>query len=121
MFRNMNIKRYQSTSVPIKSIVQQSPNRLIPWSKSQASRSSVLNHAKFSQRDLTKQPNPPAAIELIAKEPIRFVNDRIAVCQGNKSINQGHPKIYINLDNLETSKTCGYCGLRYQQIDEEKE
>ena len=30
------------------------------------------------------QPNPMAAIELIAEEPIRFVNKRIAHCDGGK-------------------------------------
>jgi NADH dehydrogenase (ubiquinone) Fe-S protein 6 len=74
----------------------------------------VLNHPKFLQKDLSKQPQPYAAISLIAKEPVRFIDERIATCQGNKRIGQGHPRVFINLDAKKVG-TCGYCGLRYAQ------
>lgn len=94
--------------------VQQAPNRATTWSRSQATRTEVLRHAKFLQHDLSKQPQPYAAIDLIAKQPIRYIPDRIAVCQGNKQLGQGHPKIYINLDPKRPAP-CGYCGLRFAQ------
>jgi len=100
----------KDSSVPLK----QAPNRETTWSRSQASRTGVLNHAKFAQKDLSKQPQPYAAIDLIAKQPIRYIPDRIAVCQGQKQLGQGHPKIYINLDPKRPA-TCGYCGLRFAQ------
>lgn len=100
--------------------LKQAPNRDSTWSRSQASRSQVLNHAKFIQKDLSKQPQPYAAIDLIAKQPIRYIPDRIAVCQGQKQLGQGHPKIYINLDPKRPA-TCGYCGLRFAQEEFKQE
>lgn len=94
--------------------LQQAPNRNATWSRSQAERSQVVKHAKFLQKDLSKQPQPYAAIDLIAQQPVRYIPDRIAVCQGQKQLGQGHPKIYINLDPKRPA-VCGYCGLRFAQ------
>ncbi|OBA20543.1 hypothetical protein METBIDRAFT_43754 [Metschnikowia bicuspidata var. bicuspidata NRRL YB-4993] len=92
------------------------PNRKETWTPSQAPRADVIStHPhRFIQRNLDEQPQPYAAIDLIAKEPIRFLHEgNIAVCDGNKgSTLQGHPKVFINLDQPKAS-TCGYCGLRY--------
>lgn len=99
-------------------ITEQAPNRKTTWSESQESRSEVIarHAARFVQRDLDLQPRPYAAIDLIAKEPVRYLSHEdgnIAVCDGNKGDNlQGHPKIFINLDQPKANK-CGYCGLRY--------
>lgn len=70
--------------------------------------------SRFIQRDLDQQPRPYAAIDLIAQEPVRYLaHSNVAVCDGNKgSTLQGHPKVFINLDQPQAS-TCGYCGLRY--------
>jgi len=38
----------------------------------------------FEQMNLEMQPMPLAAIELIAQEPIRLVNTRIASCDGGR-------------------------------------
>lgn len=99
-------------------IVEQAPNRAQIWSNSQQSRLDVVakHPHRFVQKDLSLQPRPYAAIELIAKEPIRYLSHHegnIAVCDGNRGNTlQGHPKVYINLDQPKAS-TCGYCGLRY--------
>ncbi|CAI5758235.1 unnamed protein product [Candida verbasci] len=98
--------------------VKQAPNHDLTWSKSQQGRLDVIDKypTRFIQKDLELQPRPYAAIDLIAKEPIRYLNHdegNIAVCDGNRgSTLQGHPKVFINLDQPRAS-TCGYCGLRY--------
>lgn len=99
-------------------ITEQAPNRKTTWSESQEVRSEVIakHPFRFVQRDLDLQPRPYAAIDLIAKEPVRYLSHEdgnIAVCDGNKGDTlQGHPKIFINLDQPKAN-TCGYCGLRY--------
>lgn len=93
----------------------QAPNRAETWSPTQASRGDIISKhpARFTQKDLSLQPQPYAAIELIAKEPVRYLEGSVAVCDGNKgSTLQGHPKVFINLDRPKAS-ICGYCGLRY--------
>lgn len=72
---------------------------------------------RFVQRDLSKQPKPYSAMELIAKQPIRYLeHTNIAVCNGNKGSVQGHPKIFINLDPARPH-ACGYCGLRFAKAE----
>ncbi|KAG7661108.1 uncharacterized protein J8A68_005377 [[Candida] subhashii] len=97
---------------------RQAPNRDVTWSPNQESRIDVISKYpyRFVQHDLEQQPRPYAAIDLIAKEPVRYLSHHdgnIAVCDGNKgSTLQGHPKVFINLDQPKPA-TCGYCGLRY--------
>ena len=101
-----------------KAAAKQAPNREDVWTPSQASREGVIStHPyRFVQRDLNLQPQPYAAIELIAQEPVRYLKPEhgsVAVCDGNRgNLSQGHPKIYINIDQPKAS-ACGYCGLRY--------
>lgn len=94
----------------------QAPNRDNKWSASQARRLDVIaeHPHRFTQKNLADQPQPYSAMELIAKEPVRYLHEgNIAVCDGNRgSTLQGHPKVFINLDQPKAS-TCGYCGLRY--------
>lgn len=100
----------------------QAPNRAQPWSATQASRADVIakHPVRFTQKDLELQPQPYAAIDLIAKEPVRYLDSNIAVCDGNKGTTlQGHPKVFINLDQPKAS-TCGYCGLRYAKKEFEQ-
>jgi NADH dehydrogenase (ubiquinone) Fe-S protein 6 len=111
MFKR-SLLRLQAVTKETTTALKQAPNRSTPWSDSQASRSQVLNHAKFLQKNLSEQPAPPSAMELIHQQPVRFVNDRIAVCAGNKQRGQGHPKVYINLEP-KRAHSCGYCGLKY--------
>ncbi|KAK9447852.1 NADH:ubiquinone oxidoreductase [Limtongia smithiae] len=91
----------------------QAPNRAETWAKSQRPRSEAMTGPRFAQKHLASQPRPYAAIDLIAEQPVRFIDHNIAVCDGGRGV-QGHPKVYINLDQ-EGPNTCTYCGLRYQQ------
>ena len=99
-------------------IANQAPNRNVTWSPSQEERIEIISKYpyRFVQKDLEEQPRPYAAIDLIAKEPIKYLSHEqgnIAVCDGNRgSTLQGHPKVFINLDQPKAA-TCGYCGLRY--------
>ncbi|KAH8919027.1 NADH:ubiquinone oxidoreductase kDa subunit [Atractiella rhizophila] len=91
----------------------QAPNRVGTWSRSQQPREEGMVTARHEQTNLKYQPQPLAAIEMIAQEPVRMVKSRIAVCDGGYGP-LGHPKIYINLDK-PGPKACGYCGLRYEK------
>ncbi|RUS12665.1 hypothetical protein BC938DRAFT_478594, partial [Jimgerdemannia flammicorona] len=97
--------RYLSTAVaettpkPLK----QAENRDRTWSVSQQPKSKAFVGPRFEQTDIdfqvifsesvlnhtlyntfNTQPNRPAAIELIAQEPIRYVSKRIVACDGGK-------------------------------------
>ncbi|RIA92206.1 hypothetical protein C1645_765666 [Glomus cerebriforme] len=96
----------KSTSVDI-------PNYRVAWSKSQKPRDEAMIGPRFEQTDLEAQPRPLAAIDLIAEEPIHYVEGRVAVCHGGKGA-LGHPQIYINLDQ-PGAHSCGYCGIRFEQ------
>lgn len=112
MLRNI-ARRYTTavTALPtVKSLAphaEQAANRATPWARSQQPKADAFTGPKFEQKTLSKQPNPMAAIELIKEEPIHFVSERIAVCNGGGGA-LGHPKIYINLDQAG-SHPCGYC------------
>ncbi|KAG8851849.1 hypothetical protein FRB96_009033 [Tulasnella sp. 330] len=77
-------------------IVGQAPNRAAKWSTSQQSRPQHASIPRFEQTDMSLQPMPLSAQEMIAKEPIRLVHGRKAVCDGGGGA-LGHPKIFINL------------------------
>ncbi|CAN6594914.1 hypothetical protein TRVA0_001S00276 [Trichomonascus vanleenenianus] len=98
---------------------KQAPNRAQTWAPSQQPRAEAMTGPRFEQRDLERQPRPYAAIELIAKQPIRYINGRSAECDGGKGA-QGHPRIFINLDKPQ-AQPCLYCGLRYASEDFKKE
>ena len=57
------------------------------------------------------QPQPYSAMELIHKQPVKWVHERIVACDGGGGP-AGHPKIYINTDKPEIA-TCNYCGLPF--------
>lgn len=95
--------------------LQQAPNFPTTWSTSQRPRPGPYSGPRFEQTDMSLQPNPLSAMELVAQEPIRLVKGRKAVCDGGSSLlgifsyisesnfsilgigPLGHPKIYINL------------------------
>ncbi|KAH9065739.1 ubiquinone oxidoreductase 20 kd subunit [Lactarius vividus] len=93
--------------------VAQSPNRTTTWSTSQHPRPAGQSGPRFEQTIMDLQPNPLSAMELLANEPVRLIHGRKAVCDGGSGP-LGHPKIYINLDQ-PGPRSCGYCGLRYEQ------
>lgn len=98
------------------SMYKQAPNRATTWSVSQRNRDELVKtDPRFVGKDLSMQPQPLAAIELIKKQPVSFVHGNIAVCHGTDFV-QGHPKVYINLDKDKVA-TCGYCGARYARKD----
>ncbi|ODV96591.1 hypothetical protein PACTADRAFT_32095 [Pachysolen tannophilus NRRL Y-2460] len=113
---NVKVQK-QDVGIPdSNNLLQQAPNRIIPWSRSQTPRSEAMVGPRFEGRDLEKQPRPYSAMELIAKEPVRYIeDDNIAVCDGNTNA-QGHPKIFINLDP-PSAHSCGYCGLRFAKLE----
>ncbi|KAF8807400.1 hypothetical protein BYT27DRAFT_7189485 [Phlegmacium glaucopus] len=103
----------KQADVPPPTIQQQSPNYPTTWSTSQRPRPGPDSSPRFEQTAMDIQPNPLSAMDLIAKEPIRLVHGRKAVCDGGGGP-LGHPKIYINLDQ-PGPRACGYCGIRFEQ------
>ncbi|KAF8640556.1 hypothetical protein AX17_000218 [Amanita inopinata Kibby_2008] len=102
-----------STSVQLKSdkkaapaSAPQAPNHAVTWSTSQRPRPTTGEDPRFEQTAMELQPNPLSAMELVAREPIRLVQGRRAVCDGGGGP-LGHPKIYINLDQ-PGPHPCGY-------------
>ncbi|CAE6462611.1 unnamed protein product [Rhizoctonia solani] len=84
--------------------IAQAPNRDKPWSTSQRPRPGPESNARFEQVDMSLQPTPLSAQELIQQEPIRLVHGRRAVCDGGGGP-LGHPKIFINLVRQTRSTT----------------
>ncbi|RDW65430.1 hypothetical protein BP5796_10122 [Coleophoma crateriformis] len=91
--------------------VQQAPNRLSVWSRSQNPRAKAMTGPRFEQTIMELQPAPQAAIELIHKQPVRWVKERSVECDGGGGP-LGHPRIFINLDKPQICP-CEYCGLPY--------
>lgn len=63
---------------------KQAPNRDGPWSESQVQRQEAMTGPRFEQTDLSAQPSPLSAMELIAEQPVINVQGRIATCDGGK-------------------------------------
>jgi NADH dehydrogenase (ubiquinone) Fe-S protein 6 len=72
----------KKADVPLPTTQQQSPNYPSTWSTSQRPRPGFGSGPRFEQTAMDLQPNPLSAMELIAKEPIRLVHGRKAVCDG---------------------------------------
>ncbi|TIB38672.1 hypothetical protein E3P86_01501 [Wallemia ichthyophaga] len=103
----------QERGNPVTELPEQADNRATKWSPRQRSKEDAFVGARFEQKNLGLQPNPKAAIELIADEPVRLVEGRVANCDGGGGP-LGHPKIYIKLDK-PGAHACGYCGIRFEQ------
>ncbi|KAF2705764.1 NADH-ubiquinone oxidoreductase, partial [Pleomassaria siparia CBS 279.74] len=91
--------------------VTQAPNRKGIWSRSQRPRDAAMVGPRFEQAIMEDQPRPLAAIELIHKQPVRWVKDRVVSCDGGGGP-LGHPRIFINVDKPEICE-CTYCGLPF--------
>ncbi|KAI7892553.1 uncharacterized protein EV154DRAFT_397487, partial [Mucor mucedo] len=74
----------QPSAKPIAPEIQQAENRTTTWSKSQMPKADAMVGPRFEQTDISTQPNPMAAIDLIAEVPIRYVHERKAHCDGGK-------------------------------------
>ena len=70
-----------------------------------------MSQENAGTNQLTIQPRPMAAIELIHKQPVRWTKSRVVSCDGGGGP-LGHPKVFINTDKPEIA-TCGYCGLPF--------
>jgi NADH dehydrogenase (ubiquinone) Fe-S protein 6 len=66
--------------------LQQSPNYATTWSTNQAPRPGPGTGPRFEQTNMNLQPNPLSAMEMVAREPIRLVKGRTAVCDGGAYI-----------------------------------
>ncbi|KAG4440113.1 hypothetical protein IFR05_004410 [Cadophora sp. M221] len=91
--------------------VQQAPNRVAIWSRSQNPRAKAMSGPRFEQTIMDLQPAPQAAIDLIHQQPVRWTHDRVVVCDGGGGP-LGHPRIFINTDKPQICM-CEYCGLPY--------
>lgn len=89
---------------------QENTHREMVWSNSQQPRQSAWTGPRFEQTDFGLQPQPQPAIELIAKQPIRYETRRVVSCNGGGGA-LGHPKVYINLDKTGEPNVCPYCKL----------
>jgi len=89
----------------------QAPNRATVWSRSQMPRELAMSGPRFEQTIMEFQPQPYAAIELIHKQPVRWVHSRSVACDGGGGP-LGHPRIFINTDKPQIC-FCTYCGLPY--------
>ncbi|EIM20142.1 hypothetical protein WALSEDRAFT_48104, partial [Wallemia mellicola CBS 633.66] len=107
----------QERGNPVAELPGQAEDRATKWSPRQRSKEDAYVGARFEQKHLGLQPNPKAAIELIAQEPVRLVEGRVASCDGGGGP-LGHPKIYIKLDK-PGAHACGYCGIRFEQAHSE--
>lgn len=56
-----------------------------------------------------------AAIDLIHKQPVRWIKERTAKCDGGGGP-LGHPRIFINVDRPQICQ-CTYCGVPYVSTD----
>ncbi|KAF9586652.1 hypothetical protein BGW38_000026 [Lunasporangiospora selenospora] len=97
----------------IREDLKQASNRESTWSENQIEKSFAFRGPRFENTDIEAQPQPPAAIDLIAEEPIRLVESRRARCDGGGG-SLGHPAVWINLDR-PGAHACGYCGIRFEQ------
>ncbi|KAG8976427.1 hypothetical protein FRC05_003670 [Tulasnella sp. 425] len=97
-------------------VVGQAPNRALKWSTNQQSRPQGASLPRFEQTDISLQPQPLSAMEMIAKEPVRLVHGRKAVCDGGGGP-LGHPKIFINLDLVPAGKTFAHALIAHALMD----
>ena len=74
-------KQPDSTSRPN---VQQSPNVPSTWSASQNPKPHAYDNARFTQINLSMQPNALAGMGMVEKDPIRLVLGRRATCDGGE-------------------------------------
>ncbi|TKX26820.1 zinc finger domain-containing protein 2 [Elsinoe australis] len=91
--------------------VMQAPNRQATWSRSQQPREKAMVGPRFEQTIMEDQPRPQAAIDLIHKQPVRWLKTRTTSCDGGGGP-LGHPRIFINVDKPQIC-WCTYCGVPF--------
>ncbi|KIW68554.1 hypothetical protein PV04_04493 [Phialophora macrospora] len=108
---NRDAPLQESQEVGEKARVMQAPNRANVWSRNQMPRELAMTGPRFEQTIIEAQPRPYAAIELIHKQPVRWVDTKVVACDGGGGP-LGHPRIFINTDKPQIC-WCTYCGLPY--------
>ena len=83
--------------------IPQAPNRAQLWSKRQRPRDQAIGGPRFVGIDLSAQPRPLAAIELLKQQSITLVKARSVECDGGGLL--GHPNVFINLV-IESGGSC---------------
>jgi len=91
----------------------QAPDRAATWSKRQQPKYLAITGPRFANVDISAQPNPKAAIEMIKEAPIVMVETRTAACDGDGPL--GHPRVFLNLDKSGHPMSCMYCGRKFLQ------
>ncbi|KAJ3019397.1 UNVERIFIED_CONTAM: hypothetical protein HDU68_010672 [Siphonaria sp. JEL0065] len=80
-----SVRRLLSTvTTPAQVVIPQSLNREATWSKSQLEKAAATTGPRFEQTNMALQPNPVAAIDLIAAVPVTLVAGRKASCNGGE-------------------------------------
>ncbi|KAJ3059492.1 hypothetical protein HDU98_004508 [Podochytrium sp. JEL0797] len=102
-----------SVATATEGVIPQAANRATTWSKSQEVKTVAMAGPRFEQTNMEYQPNPLAAIDLIAAVPVTMVAGRRASCNGGGGA-LGHPRVFFNLDDGK-AVGCSYCGLKYQK------
>ncbi|RDA86735.1 hypothetical protein CP532_4172 [Ophiocordyceps camponoti-leonardi (nom. inval.)] len=105
------IQNAQSKELSQSEELSQAPNRVGVWSRSQNPRSKAMTGPRFEQTDMSLQPQPMSAMEMIHKQPVRWTHERVVACDGGGGP-AGHPRIFINTDKPEIA-VCNYCGLPF--------
>ncbi|CAF9913848.1 MAG: hypothetical protein GOMPHAMPRED_008042 [Gomphillus americanus] len=108
----------ESVTIAEERRVMQAPNRDRIWSRSQQPRERAMSGPRFEQTIMELQPRPYAAIELIHKQPVRWVKERMVSCDGGGGP-LGHPRIFINTDKPQIC-WCTYCGTPYANTQHRK-
>jgi len=78
----------------------------------------AMSGPRFEQTIIEAQPAPYAAIDLIHKQPVRWVDGKGVACDGGGGP-LGHPRIFINVDKPQVC-WCTYCGLPYAKKEHKK-
>jgi len=69
---------------PIEAPPPQAPNKVERWSTMQAPRPAAASLPRFEQTDMSLQPQPLSAMQLLSEDPIRVIHGRKAVCDGGE-------------------------------------
>jgi NADH dehydrogenase (ubiquinone) Fe-S protein 6 len=69
---------------PLEAPPPQAPNNVERWSTMQAPRPAAASLPRFEQTDMSLQPRPLSAMQLVSEDPIRIVHGRKAVCDGGE-------------------------------------
>ncbi|KAG8951984.1 hypothetical protein FRC04_005317 [Tulasnella sp. 424] len=87
-------------------VVGQAPNRALKWSTNQQSRPQGASLPRFEQTDISLQPQPLSAMEMIAKEP-----------EEDPSDTPRFSSTWINQDLVPAGKTFAHALIAHALMD----